>query len=57
MIHEYYSFGQIDGKCEFCRASTEENEDLLLVYDENGSLICDDCLAENHFKGYYNEEE
>ena len=33
-------------ECEDCGTSYEDEDDLALVYDEDGRLLCTDCLFE-----------
>ena len=45
-------------KCEDCGITSEDlNDDDILVYDEDGRLLCTDCLFESSLNDEDEEDE
>ena len=45
-------------KCEDCGITSEDlNDDDMLVYDEDGCLLCTDCLFEQESMKDFDEDD
>jgi hypothetical protein len=55
-VYEFHSFKPIHGKCEKCRISSDE-DDVVLIFDENGCLLCEDCIFDNFVEDKYGKDE